>query len=310
MIVPVYNNIEYLPKCLDSIKEQTYKNLEIICIDDGSDDGCGQYLDEISKRDDRFVVVHQANAGESHARNVGLDMARGEYIAFVDCDDWLDADMYQLLIEAFIENPDLDVACCSWYKEEKKTTPVKNQLEVTKDIFDRNQFLKYLYMRDSYRGFSYMWDKLYKREMLTDGDGKILEFPEDIRLGGDVIYLANIGLRAKRIVYKDIPKYHYRIKEESGSHTKNLEVLQDWLKAYERVLDAFEKENVEPNVIDYVKRFMAYHASNFTRIAIEQKDDEYKKLYQSYMKRYRDEYVKLNLEYPERIKEFEDLLER
>ena len=93
VIIPVYNQLEFFKNCIKSVCNQTYKELEIICIDDGSTDGVGEYLDIIKKNDNRVVVIHQDNAGESNARNKGLEVAKGDYITFVDCDDWIDEDM-------------------------------------------------------------------------------------------------------------------------------------------------------------------------------------------------------------------------
>ena len=174
VIIPVYNTEKELPKCLKSICDQTYKDLEIICIDDGSTDGSSQVLDEFSMKDNRIKVVHQKNGGESNARNTGLKMASGEYIAFCDSDDWIDTDMYEILArELNCEN--IDMVGGSWYKEtDVYSQEIRNQLPVNSAAFTREELLKYLYKRDSYRGFAYMWNKLYKREILKDKFGKLL----------------------------------------------------------------------------------------------------------------------------------------
>jgi glycosyltransferase involved in cell wall biosynthesis len=95
VIVPVYNVKEYLAKCLQSILEQTYKNIELICVDDGSTDGSGAICDEYAERDARVRVAHKVNGGVSSARNAGIELAQGDYIAFVDSDDWLDLDYFE-----------------------------------------------------------------------------------------------------------------------------------------------------------------------------------------------------------------------
>ena len=100
IIVPVYNVEDYLRRCLDSIERQTLAAWECICVDDGSPDGCGAILDEYAAKDSRFVAIHQENAGVSVARNAGIDAARAEYIGFVDPDDWIESDTYELALEA------------------------------------------------------------------------------------------------------------------------------------------------------------------------------------------------------------------
>jgi len=310
VIIPVYNTEKELPKCLKSICDQTYKDLEIICIDDGSTDGSSQVLDEFSMKDNRIKVVHQKNGGESNARNTGLKMASGEYIAFCDCDDWIDTDMYEILArELNCEN--IDMVGGSWYKEtDAYSQEIRNQLPVNNAAFTREELLKYLYKRDSYRGFAYMWNKLYKREILKDKFGNLLLFHEDLRLGGDVLYLAEAALNIKKGKYIDRAFYHYYQRSESGCHTKDVDKLQDWLKAYELVLQRFGEERIDDETIDYVKRFLAYHSSNVVEVAAEQGQEKAKKKFQGLMRKYEQEYVSLNMQYPERIKRYQELLEK
>ena len=99
VIVPVYKVEQYLDRCLQSIVNQTYKNLEIILVDDGSPDNCPQICDEWAKRDKRIKVIHTQNRGVSTARNIGIDVANGQYIGFVDSDDWIEEDMYEFLLK-------------------------------------------------------------------------------------------------------------------------------------------------------------------------------------------------------------------
>lgn len=109
VIVPVYKVEPFLKRCVDSIIHQTYKNLEIILVDDGSPDNCGAICDEYANKDDRIKVIHKENGGQSSARNVGIAIAKGDYIAFVDSDDWIDSDMYETLI-GLAEKYDADIA--------------------------------------------------------------------------------------------------------------------------------------------------------------------------------------------------------
>lgn len=310
VIVPVYNTRKELPKCIKSICDQTYRNLEIICIDDGSTDGSSQILDEFKEQDNRIKVVHKENGGESSARNTGLKMASGEYIAFCDCDDWIERDMYEVLARE-LDSGSIDMVGGSWYKEtDLLSQEIKNELPVNEQVFAREELLNYLYRRDSYRGFAYMWNKLYKREILKDKQGKLLLFCEELRLGGDVLYLAEIALNVKYAKYIDRAFYHYYQRNESGCHTKDVCKLRDWLRAYEMVLQRFEEEHIDKDVITYVKRFLAYHSSNATEVAISQKQKVAKKEFQELMRRYKQEYISLNIQYPERIKRYCNLLEK
>ena len=111
VIIPVYNVEEYIRTCLDSISSQTYSNLEIILVDDGSTDKSPGICDEYQERDSRFRVIHKKNGGQSSARNEALDIAKGEYVSFVDSDDWLESDMYEVLINVINETGANIVAC-------------------------------------------------------------------------------------------------------------------------------------------------------------------------------------------------------
>ncbi len=308
IIVPVYNTEKELARCLESVCNQTYRELEIICIDDGSTDGSGQVVDKFAKYDKRIVAVHKKNAGESNARNEGLRIATGDYIAFCDCDDWIDEKMYETLVQV-LEEEKVDLVASGWYQETNGTClEIKNELPVKQNVFGRDELLKYLYMRDFYRGFAYMWNKLYRKDILKDNQGNIIFFDETLRLGGDVVYLAQAALNTKKAKYIDQAYYHYNQREESGCHTKDVNKLRDWLRAYEIVLQKFEKEHIDKSVVDYVKRFMAYHSSNAAEIAIAQGNKDAKKDFQRIMQLYEQEYVSLNIQYPRRIQRFYGLL--
>ena len=109
VVVPIYNVSKYLPKCIESILHSTYKNLEVILVDDGSTDECPTICDDYAKKDSRIKVIHKKNGGLSDARNKGLDIATGEYISFIDSDDYIDADLYESVIKEFDENIDVVV---------------------------------------------------------------------------------------------------------------------------------------------------------------------------------------------------------
>ena len=113
IIVPIYNIEKYLPRCLDSILAQTYKNLEVILVDDGSVDNSGMIADKYARKDQRIKVIHQVNQGVSVARNTGIDLATGDYIGFVDGDDYIEPDMYEILMR-IIDEQQVDIAHCGY----------------------------------------------------------------------------------------------------------------------------------------------------------------------------------------------------
>ena len=293
LIIPVYNTVNYLRRCLESAVSQTYKKMEIICVDDGSTDGSEKIVDEFAARDRRVVVVHQVNRGESHARNTGLRIASGDYIGFMDCDDWIEPDMYETLVRA-LEEAEADMAIAGFYREFEEAG--KSRITVQNE-------------RDSFRTFAYIWDKLYRREIVCGAFEGPIFFDESIKLGGDVLYLAECALRAKRAVYVDKTFYHYLQREDSGCHMPDLERREDNIRAYQIVRRKFEERQVEPFVLDLIKRILVYHSSNTAELACELRNGEVLARCQTLMKQYEEVYKRLNANKPEWIRRFDAILE-
>ena len=165
VIVPIYNVEEYLPACIESILNQTYRDLEILLIDDGSTDNSGKICDEYAEKDKRCIVIHQQNKGSSGARNTGLDNAKGEYISFIDGDDYIHPQMLEILYKE-IEKENCDFAMISHKK-------VFNKLEQNKDIegninviyLNRHVLISGLYNKTNFleSDFQAVWNKLYKK---------------------------------------------------------------------------------------------------------------------------------------------------
>lgn len=312
IIIPVYNTVNYLERCLESAVSQTYQNLEIICVDDGSTDGSGKIVDEFAARDNRVIAIHQINQGESNARNTGLRVAVGDYIGFMDCDDWIEPDMYECLAKA-LEEEDADMAIAGFYREfedaGKQRITVQNEKLVEPKAFDGEQLLRYLYERDAYRTFAYIWDKLYKREVIYNAPEGMILFDESMKLGGDVLYLAQCALNTKRAVYVDRTFYHYLQRDVSGCHLPDLTRKQDNIRAYRIVQKKFKEHNVEPLVMDFIKRILVYHSTYMAELAYELKDKGVLEEAQALMREYEKEYRRLNADKTEWIKRFEEILQ-
>lgn len=308
IILPIYNAASYLAKCIESLLCQTYKNLEIICIDDGSVDGSEAILDRYAEKDSRIKAVHKRNGGESSARNIGLQMMSGQYVGFMDCDDWAELDMYESLIVKAMEKK-VDIVVSTWYcDKENVSEKIVNRLPVSEEVFDRERLLKYVYKRDDYRGFAYMWDKLYRRELFYDAEGNLMLFDEDLALGGDVLYLAKLVLNSTRAVYMDKAFYHYNQRSASGCHTQNLKKREDWIEAYRRLIHYIEANEPESSVLLWIKRFMAYHSSNAAEMAYNQNNSQVLIRCQKVMLQYEWEYISTNQEYPDRIERYRKIL--
>lgn len=309
VIIPIYNTEDFLRECLSSIQRQTYHELEILCVDDGSMDASGVIAEEYARADKRFVVIRQSNHGESHARNVALKKMTGDYVAFCDCDDWIELDMYEKLIQ-LAEESGAEMTLGSWFKEKRgQTEVVQNLRTIGESAFGREELLRYIYRRDDYQAAAYMWNKLYRRELFYDKQGELFLFDEKLELGGDVLYLAQLAVNTGKAVYLDRPFYHYRIKEESGSHTTDLKRLCDWTKAYEQTIDLLRREQVRQETIDYAIRFLAYRYSNIVEQAIIQGRDDIREEYRRRMLKYAEVYRQTNRDHPDRIERYQKLLE-
>lgn len=309
VIIPVYNTAPYLPRCLSSIAEQTYRDLEIICIDDGSTDGSGDICDAFARQDARFVVAHQQNGGESAARNAGLALTHGTLLAFVDCDDWLEPDMYERLL-CRMEETGADIVGCSYAKElPDGALPMKNESPVKPGTWQRHDLLTYVYHRDAYRGVTgYIWCKLYRTDALRR-NGKLPRFRRDLVLGGDILFFAQVAMRAAASAYLDAPLYHYRIRSTSGYHVQDERKWWQMVVTYERLSRYLRFCGAEEGILRWVRRFLAYRAEVVAEMAHKNGNGEICRRAQAVMRREHRIYCETNADHPERIAEYETILQ-
>lgn len=212
IVVPVYNVSQYIRQCLDSIVKQTYTNLEIILVDDGSTDDSGDICDEYAKNDIRIKVIHKENGGISSARNAGIKNATGKYIGFVDSDDWIDINMYSKLYKN-IKNENAQISCC-------------NRLLVYSNVQKKYGTTSYYEVMNSKRAIELMctygyigmsvYTKLYERELFNK-----IEFPIG-KKSEDVFIIYKLVDKASTIVYDATPLYYYRQRTGSITTTKNI----------------------------------------------------------------------------------------
>lgn len=212
IIVPVYNVEEYVGMCIESVCNQTYRNLEIILVDDGSTDRSGDICDAYARRDERIRVIHKENGGLSDARNAGMAIASGEYTGFVDSDDWIETDMYEILYK-ICEKEDLDMACCAYQREEDTTDGSSTDSDDTNcdyAIMNSDDFLKAnLYANTEFMISNCVWNRLYKTTLIEG-----LLFPKG-KCYEDMCYSTEVFLRLKRGGYIKKKLYHYRIRKNS-----------------------------------------------------------------------------------------------
>ena len=205
IIIPVYKVEKYLEKCIESVLKQTYTNLQVILVDDGSPDNCGKICDEYAKKDSRIEVIHKVNGGLSDARNVGIAKAKGKYIGFVDSDDYIKEDMYEILIN-LIKEYDADVSICNLYDVIEGKEYIRNKEKGIKE-YNRIDILKEVLLDKNIQ--SYAWNKLYKKELFNEIKYPIGKKYEDI---GTTFYIFE---KCNKVVVTSEPEYYYLKRADS-----------------------------------------------------------------------------------------------
>ena len=218
VIVPVYNAGKYFDNCVKSILNQTYKNLEIILVDDGSTDESGKHCDEFAAEDNRVKVIHKENGGAASARNVGLDAATGDYIGFVDADDYIDSDMYEIMLGEIIEF-NADAARCGTVRElENGETEEWGTGNFNIRVVDGKQVLK-----DVAEGMGIIavspCNKLFSADCV-----KNVRFDTRFKFAEDVLFNFEAAKNIDKMVYHDVDRYHYM---DNSSSMTNKEISEN-----------------------------------------------------------------------------------
>lgn len=265
VIIPIYNVEQYLDRCMESIVNQTYKNLEIIMVDDGSPDNCPKLCDEWAKRDNRIIVIHKQNGGLSDARNMGLSIATGEYIAFVDSDDFVDLDMYRTMIEA-LERTDSDISTCGRYLyrngeiSERYTSCKEMLLTATQAICE---LLRGGLIEEA------AWDKVYKKDLFNGIVFPVGEINEDLPI------MPHLFERANKIVCTGKPFYYYCANTGSITHEPYDEKKRIVIKHIKEVSNYIE--NKYPELKGAVGEFQGRYSGSF--LIIFNQNNDLKKIY-------------------------------
>jgi len=233
IIVPVYKVEKYLNRCINSIINQTYKNIEIILIDDGSPDRCGEICEEYSNKDNRITVVHKKNGGLSDARNIGMEIAKGNYITFIDSDDWVHEEYIERLYKLLKEN-NSDISICNFIRTSKEYI----QDDTSKVIlyeFSNTEALEQLTGK-YYIQMVVAWGKLYKRELFNG-----IKFPYG-KLHEDEFTTYKVLFKSDKIVFTTETLYYYWQREDSITGVGfNIKGRMDVIEAYRERIEFFTK---------------------------------------------------------------------
>ena len=254
IIVPIYNVKNYIEKCVNSLISQTYKNIEILLIDDGSTDDSPILCDKLKEKDSRIYVYHKKNGGLSDARNYGIERAKGKYLSFIDGDDYIDEDMIEFLYSELKEN-NCDISICGKYLNYENGTQIDVNNSKEKIIMDKKQALIYI---NSFKGFDMSaCDKLYKKDLFND-----ISFPYGKKCEDFYTMYKLFDKCDNKIVYNAVSKYHYYQRNDSISRNStidhsyvdaSLSQLDFFMQKYPELLFAAQTMNVFANLSLYNK---------------------------------------------------------
>lgn len=251
IIVPVFNAETYIDACVESVLDQTLNDIEIIFVNDGSTDHSKEIIEKYKKLDARIKLVNQVNQGVSIARNNGLLVAVGEYVGFVDADDYLEKDMFEILYRT-AKKDDYDVVISNFESElggHKVVTryPFPIETTLTRDYIER-EILTFFLKSDQ---LNTACNKIYRREIATNYD---VRFPEKVTLGEDGVYNIQFFKYSSKVIYIDYTGYHYR--EVQGSATRNI-MENDYFKraveVYTIDIPDLASNNLDPDKIKQLK---------------------------------------------------------
>lgn len=260
IIIPVYNAKDYLERCLDSVCNQTLKDIEIICINDCSTDNSLEILKRYALKDSRITIIDcEINGGESKARNLGLERATGEYIAFVDNDDTVDLDFYEKLYNK-AKTGDFDIS-----KGQAKAFRYDNTIEIFPNDDKIEKYGKHYFT-------SCWWSAIYKKELIIDNN---MRLPENYPLGGDMLFIANAVIYAKNICLTEGTFYNHIMREDSGdskvlSERKVISAVNIFNMICDNLNDAFRNNLIKDYEYDYLYynysiavRYVFYKSPNY-----------------------------------------------
>lgn len=290
VIVPIYNMEKYLKKCLDSILNQTYKDMEIILVDDGSNDSSPEICDSYIGIDNRIKVFHKKNGGLSDAKNFGIKKAKGKYITFVDSDDWIENNMYSDMLE-YMKESKADISICGRYidYEDGKTEKWFNS-----NFLEMNN-KEALISLNSFQNFDMAsWDKIYKRRLFDN-----IEFPVGKKCE-DAYTTYLLFEKSSKIIY--IPQCYYHYFQRNGSISRSKSLNMDYIYAAKEQMIYFSKKH--PELLSIGETNYVFSIKAIFQVSIQQKikiDNNFKLLIKDAKKFKKSVYENKNISFKKKI---------
>ena len=248
IIVPVYNIIEYLPRCVESLRKQTYDKIEILLVDDGSTDGTSALCDALAAEDVRIRVFHKQNGGSSSARNLGIQEATGEYLGFVDSDDYVTNDYIDTLVR---EVDTAQLVCAEYFLvNENREECHKSELSSTdKKIMSANEAINMLQKQDAFQG--YLWNKIFLRDIIINEN---IWFDSRIKIWEDMLFCLKYLMKIETVCYVGKPIYYY-VQRSSSAMNNNIWKENTQLVALNEMWKT--SKSIEGPFREYIKNYYA-----------------------------------------------------
>ena len=280
VIIPIYNTEKFLIKSLNSLKNQTYKQMEFILVNDGSTDNSGSICDEYCQQDERFTVIHKKNGSVSSARNTGLKVAKGQYIGFVDPDDWIEPTMFESLLNA-MTSKQAQLSACGYRKERENGKLIQGTVQSNIITYDKLSALNTLLDATAFQGF--VCNKLFMAEILRNEP--TLLFDETIRYAEDLLFCCEYILKCQTIAFDPTPYYHYIHHSQNATKPSYNANMLSYLYALEKMIILVqERENIDTKPY---KTFYTDTALSIIRLALKEKKCSHSELSQLKKKLYK-----------------------
>lgn len=282
VIIPVYNVAPYLAACVESVTASSYRNLQILLIDDGSTDGSSSLCDRLALADPRITVRHTANGGISHARNAGLSLATGDYISFIDSDDLIHPDFYRLMLSAMLREA-ADLVVC--HEQIFSDTPELSPMETYRTYHLQSvetQAEYFLHFTDPFTGpATWVWNKLYRRSLFDH-----IAFPEGKKME-DISFLADYALHCQKVVWIKETLNYYRQRKDSTMGEGFSDITCDYADALLYSLDRFR---TSPQSAAFSGTYAVYVTNKLALLCVKARKYHFQSSFPYLEQKYRDSY--------------------
>ncbi len=308
VVIPIHNVEQFLSRCLTSVLNQTFEDIEIIGVNDGSTDGSLRILESLAQKDTRIRVFSKENGGAPSAWQYGLERVTGRYLIFLDADDYIEPCMYEKLYKSIREN-DADMSVSGYFKDyADHIEAMENRWEIKSVCENTEEVFRYAFIRDQYRNFgTFLWNKLVRTDIVREN---AISFDESLARGADVLFFSDVASKVRRMAYTAQHLYHYMQWDMSLTKMRSYEKCVGILTAYDGVIRKGEEQGFSDETMKYIKRFYAFHAGQMIEWALTTNSKDIIQKSRNNLMKYYTEYLNMNKDDPERLKWMETLVRK